>query len=58
MLGPGTGVGSRTEKEEEEVEEEEEVVVERQRFASHLGPVTGTFHLARPGRLTLVWDNG
>lgn len=38
--------------------EVQEVVVERQRFASHMGPVTGTFHLARPGRLTLVWDNG
>lgn len=35
----------------------ERVVAEMQRFASHLGPVTGTFHLAGPGRLTLVWDN-
>lgn len=40
------------------VEEGEEVIVERQKVDSHLGPITGTIPLSRPGRLTLVWDNG
>ncbi|CAM9284323.1 unnamed protein product [Ascophyllum nodosum] len=37
--------------------EGEEIVVEGQRFESHMGTVTGTIPLTRPGRLTLVWDN-
>lgn len=40
------------------VEEGEEVIVERQKVDSQLGPITGTIPLSRPGRLTLVWDNG
>ncbi|CAM9843851.1 unnamed protein product, partial [Hapterophycus canaliculatus] len=39
-------------------EGEEEVFVERQKVDSQLGPITGTIPLTRPGRLTLVWDNG
>lgn len=55
LLSPG---GKGYEEEHDADEAEQEIVVERQRFASHVGPVTGTFLLARPGRLTLVWDNG
>eukprot|EP00903_Cladosiphon_okamuranus_P009502 g9054.t1 len=40
------------------VDEDEEVIVERRKVDSHLGPITGTIPLSRPGRLTLVWDNG
>ncbi|CAM9718426.1 unnamed protein product [Discosporangium mesarthrocarpum] len=40
-----------------EGEKATEAVVELKRFDSHIDPVTGTFHLAHPGRLTLVWDN-
>lgn len=40
------------------MEEGEEVIVERQKVDSQLGPITGTIPLSRPGRLTLVWDNG
>ncbi|CAM9335534.1 unnamed protein product [Choristocarpus tenellus] len=36
---------------------ETEVVIETKRFDSHLEAVKGTFHLAHPGCLTLVWDN-
>ena len=39
-------------------EESEETIIVRQKCDSHLGPVTGTIPLTRPGRLTLVWDNG
>lgn len=37
---------------------QEEVIVEPQKVESQLGPITGTIPLTRPGRLTLVWDNG
>lgn len=36
----------------------EEVIIETQLVDSYLGPVTGTIPLTRPGRLTMVWDNG
>ncbi|CAM9341092.1 unnamed protein product [Laminaria digitata] len=39
-------------------DESEEAIIGRQKCDSHLGPVTGTIPLTRPGRLTLVWDNG
>lgn len=34
-----------------------EIMMEGQRCDSHLGPITGTIPLTRPGRLTMVWDN-
>eukprot|EP00904_Undaria_pinnatifida_P010113 jgi/Undpi1/6231/HiC_scaffold_20.g08715.m1 len=39
-------------------EEIPQAIIVRQKCDSHLGPVTGTIPLTRPGRLTLVWDNG